>query len=52
MASRASGQDLLVGTELRHFRIDEKIGADDYSRSAIDAPELARVLMSKGTAPV
>jgi len=27
MASRASGQDLLVGTELSHYRIVEKIGA-------------------------
>src|SRR5450759_1292742 len=27
MASRASGQDLLVGTELGHYRIVEKIGA-------------------------
>jgi serine/threonine-protein kinase len=27
MASRASGQDLIVGTELGHYRIVEKIGA-------------------------
>ena len=27
MASRASGQDLFVGTELSHYRIAEKIGA-------------------------
>src|SRR5271157_6212621 len=27
MASRASGQDLLVGSELGHYRIVEKIGA-------------------------
>jgi serine/threonine protein kinase len=27
MASRASGQDLLVGIELGHYRIVEKIGA-------------------------
>src|SRR6266496_4459928 len=27
MASRASGQDLIVGLELGHYRIAEKIGA-------------------------
>lgn len=29
-----------------------KLGADGYSRNAIDALELARILMGKGTAPV
>jgi hypothetical protein len=51
MASRASGHNLPVGTELRHYRIAEKTGADDYSCSAIDALELARILMGKGISP-